>query len=178
MSIFKIVFAGPVGSGKSTAIKTLSDFDPVESEELASDDVKDMKSHTTVAMDYGAIELDDNTQVHLYGTPGQTRFSFIWSIVKENSIGTILLIDHTYAMEAEEIMEYLLTFDDGATPLIVGLTKSANRINQNEAQIKAQLKSLGKYYPFISIDPRSKQDLQKAILLLTSIHLSSLAHHD
>jgi uncharacterized protein len=173
MAIFKIVFAGPVGAGKSTAIKTLSDFDPVESEELASDDVKNMKSHTTVAMDYGAIELDDGTQIHLYGTPGQTRFSFIWSIVKENS-GTILLIDHTYRMDAEEIMEYLLTFDDGVTPLIVGLSKSSNRINDNEQFIKDQFKSLGKYYPTISIDPRSKNDLQKAVLLLTSIHLASV----
>ena len=174
MSIFKIVFAGPVGSGKSTAIKTLSDFDPVESEELASDDVRNMKSHTTVAMDYGAIELDDGTQIHLYGTPGQARFSFIWSIVKENAIGTILLIDHTYRMATEEIMEYLLAFDDGVTPLIVGLSKSPTRINDNEQFIKEQFKSLGKYYPVISIDPRSKRDLQKAVLLLTCIHLASV----
>lgn len=174
MPMFKIVFAGPVGSGKSTAIKTLSDFEPVESEELASDAVKDMKSHTTVAMDYGGIELDRDTQIHLYGTPGQTRFSFIWSIVKENAIGTILLIDHTYRITADELMEYLLTFDDGATPLVVGITKATGRINDNEAYIKEQFRSLGKYFPTISIDPRSKEDLKKAVLLLTSIHLAAV----
>ena len=174
MAIFKIVFAGPVGAGKSTAIKTLSDFDPVESEELASDDVRSMKTHTTVAMDYGAIVLGDGSQVHLYGTPGQTRFSFIWSIVKENAIGTILLIDHTYEMTSDEIMEYLLTFDDGSAPLIVGITKSPDRVNRNEQRLKDQFRAMGKYYPLISIDPRNRRDLERAVLLLTNIHLAAL----
>ena len=50
-NIYKIVFAGPVGAGKTTAIKSLSDIEVVSTDARATDDVKLMKATTTVAMD-------------------------------------------------------------------------------------------------------------------------------
>jgi hypothetical protein len=38
------------------------------------------KDQTTVAMDYGVLALDGGVQLHLYGTPGQERFSFMWDM--------------------------------------------------------------------------------------------------
>ncbi len=75
---YKIIFAGPVGAGKTQAIRSLSDKEVVTTEELASDDVKMMKKTTTVAMDYGIMKLPTGEQVRLYGTPGQKRFDFMW----------------------------------------------------------------------------------------------------
>ena len=49
----------------------------------------------TVAMDYGVIRLDEDTKVHLYGTPGQERFNFMWEILSKGSMGLILLLDNT-----------------------------------------------------------------------------------
>ena len=73
MSVFehKIIFTGPVGSGKSTAIQAYSGVAPVITDVRPTDMTLSMKDHTTVAMDYGMIQLDDETRVHLYGTPGQ-----------------------------------------------------------------------------------------------------------
>lgn len=51
---YKIVFAGPVGAGKTTAIQSLSDIEVVSTEARASDVVRQLKSTTTVAMDYGS----------------------------------------------------------------------------------------------------------------------------
>ena len=76
----KIIFTGPVGVGKTTAIAALSDDPPVQTDASASDMTQDRKGHTTVAMDYGVIRLDEHTKVHLYGTPGQERFDFMWII--------------------------------------------------------------------------------------------------
>ena len=56
-NIYKIVFAGPVGAGKTTAIKSLSDIEVVSTDASATDDVKLMKATTTVAMDYGLMRL-------------------------------------------------------------------------------------------------------------------------
>ena len=53
---YKLVFAGPVGAGKTTAIQSLSDIEVVRTEARASDDVKKLKDNTTVAMDYGPDE--------------------------------------------------------------------------------------------------------------------------
>jgi len=61
----KILFAGPVGAGKTTAIASLSDIPPVTTDATASDMTLDRKGHTTVALDYGVLMLDDETKVHL-----------------------------------------------------------------------------------------------------------------
>jgi len=41
MSNYKIIFTGPVGAGKSTAIAALSDVPPVTTDEQASDMTKE-----------------------------------------------------------------------------------------------------------------------------------------
>ena len=93
MQQYKIIFSGPVNAGKTTAIKVLSDIDVVSTEARASDHVKVKKENTTVAMDYGRINLDSETAVHLYGTPGQARFNFMWEILAQGALGLVLLID-------------------------------------------------------------------------------------
>ena len=67
----KIVFTGPMGAGKTTAIRAISDAPPVSTEVANTDQAACAKEMTTVAMDYGQLLLDDGTSVRLYGTPGQ-----------------------------------------------------------------------------------------------------------
>ena len=74
MAQHKIIFAGPVGAGKTTAIGAISDIPPITTDAVASDMTANRKPNTTVAMDYGLMKLDGLERVHLYGTPGQERF--------------------------------------------------------------------------------------------------------
>lgn len=71
MTHYKIIFTGPVGSGKTTAISALSDTPVLNTDEIASDMTRNRKPTTTVAMDFGVMKLDGDDQVLLYGTPGQ-----------------------------------------------------------------------------------------------------------
>ena len=89
---YKLVFAGPVGAGKTTAIKSLSDIEVVTTEASISDGGRAIKPTTTVAMDYGLMKLASGDQVRLYGTPGQKRFDFMWDILSENALGVVLLV--------------------------------------------------------------------------------------
>ena len=80
MSNHKIIFTGPVGAGKTTAISSISDMPPLTTDEAASDMTRNRKSGTTVAMDYGVMNLQASERIHLYGTPGQERFDWsCWS---------------------------------------------------------------------------------------------------
>ena len=55
----KIIFAGPVGAGKTTAIGAISDIAPVTTDARASDMTLNRKDTTTVALDYGVLMLDE-----------------------------------------------------------------------------------------------------------------------
>ena len=66
---YKIVFGGTMGSGKSSAIKALSEIDVLSTEALNTDLESHEKMLTTVGIDYGEITLGDGVKVGLYGTP-------------------------------------------------------------------------------------------------------------
>ncbi|MBZ0290937.1 MAG: ATP/GTP-binding protein [Anaerolineae bacterium] len=94
MSSFKVVVTGPFNSGKTEFIKCISDIPVVSTEKRVTTEDKGIKSETTVAMDYGRVTLNDNT-LYLYGTPGQTRFDFMWEILSGEMDGFIVLVDST-----------------------------------------------------------------------------------
>lgn len=126
--IYKIVFAGSVGAGKTQAIEVLSDKAIVSTEANATDEVKQLKSNTTVAMDYGVMSLDDDMEIQLYGTPGQKRFDFMWEILSENALGFVLLVNAENEDPVSDMLEYLYAFKKivKSTIFIVGLTHAEN----------------------------------------------------
>lgn len=71
----KIIFTGPMGAGKTTAIAAISEIPPISTEVRCTDEAQALKETTTVAMDYGYFTLEDSSRIHLYGTPGQERFN-------------------------------------------------------------------------------------------------------
>ena len=123
-SIYKLVFAGPVGSGKTTAIQTLSDIEVVRTEANASDEVQRLKKTTTVAMDYGLMKLASGDQVRLYGTPGQKRFDFMWDILTENALGLVLMLKASAPDPLADLNGYVTEFREfiDKTALVVGIT--------------------------------------------------------
>lgn len=125
---YKIIIAGPVGAGKTEAIRSLSDKPIVTTEEIASDDVKHMKRTTTVAMDYGVMKLDGGEQVRLYGTPGQRRFDFMWEILSENALGLLLLLNAEEVDPVDDLNYYLDSFMPliKSSALVVGITHAEN----------------------------------------------------
>jgi len=106
----KIVFTGPVGAGKTTAIRALSDIEPISTEQFATDETKDLKEQTTVAMDYGSMMLGSKERIHLYGTPGQKRFDFMWDILSQGSIGLIVLANNRSKDPVNEVIQYIDSF--------------------------------------------------------------------
>lgn len=89
----RVVLFGPMGIGKSTAIRTLCGELAVDCDVENLDQSQSGKATTTVGADYGVIELDDGQQLHLYGSPGQERFSFMREWLMSLAIGAILMID-------------------------------------------------------------------------------------
>jgi len=89
---YKVLVTGPFNAGKTEFTRTISDIPIVTTERRISDHFKTVKDETTVAMDYGQCRLDGDL-FHLYGTPGQPRFDFMWDILSEEMQAFIVLVD-------------------------------------------------------------------------------------
>lgn len=162
---YKIIFSGPVGAGKTTAIHTISDVAPVGTEQRATDDVQQMKEMTTVAMDYGSMKLDDGNFIHLYGTPGQQRFDFMWSILANGAIGLIIVIDHQASDPLADLRHYIDAFADKFPQqnTVVAINKYRDGDALTLEDYHRELMSLGKSMPVLEIDARDKADVATVI---------------
>ncbi len=157
----KIIFTGPVGAGKTTAIAAISDIKPVATDEYASDMTKSRKPQTTVAMDYGLIRLSENERVHLYGTPGQERFDFMWDILTKGGIGLILLLDNTRHDPFQDIRFYTNAFRDfiEKQQMVVGVTRMDLQRKPGLPEYRHYLESLSLQAPVFEVDARSNKDI-------------------
>lgn len=120
----RILFLGPVGAGKTTAIRSISDVDVVDTEVRASDESRLLKPTTTVAMDMGIMQLGDD-RVVLYGAPGQDRFDFMWDILLQQSSAVMLVLDHCAADPVADLARYHAALSRRRTqqlPLLIGVT--------------------------------------------------------
>lgn len=178
-SKYKIIFAGPVGSGKTTAITSISETPPISTNESASDMTAIRKAETTVAMDYGILNLENGDILHLYGTPGQQRFDFMWEILAEGALGLVLLIDNRRENPFGDLSFYLKSFAKlvnetgvviGVTGMDIKNTPTLKSYHEALAKLSGDDEQLIKHrnIPIFEVDARKKRDI--------SIMLEALLH--
>jgi hypothetical protein len=161
MSQYKIIFTGPVGAGKTTAINSISDLPPIKTDAAASDMTKSKKSATTVAMDYGVMNLPGGEKLHLYGTPGQERFDFMWDILVTGGIGLVLLLDNTRADPFVDMKFFLDAFSKfiGDTAVAIGVTQMDVSAKPTINDYQVQLGGMGLKLPVFAVDARVRNDV-------------------
>ncbi|MCK5881809.1 MAG: ATP/GTP-binding protein [Sinobacterium sp.] len=171
MEQYKIIFSGPVGAGKTSAIKCISDIEVVSTEAKASDEVKKIKEKTTVAMDYGQVVLDETSKIHLYGTPGQARFDFMWEILSEGALGLVIIIDASAPKPLDDLHFYLDAFSSliNKTAVVIGLSRGDVNPQCTLKEFQLHLSKKNVSAAIFEVDARSKQDVQ---LLMQALLLS------
>lgn len=162
---YKLIVAGPVGAGKTEAIRSLSDKGVVTTEEVASDEVKHKKRTTTVAMDYGVMKLDGGEQVRLYGTPGQRRFDFMWEILSENALGLVLLLSATEPDPVADLHYYLDSFKPliQSSALVVGITHAEEMPWDLHEKLSQTLIERGIIANVTVVDARDREQMQALV---------------
>ena len=167
----KIIFSGPVGAGKTTAIGAISDELPVSTDVQATDSTRELKNSTTVGLDYSYIQLEDGKRVHLYGTPGQERFNFMWKILTRGGIGLVLLIPNDHQDPVGQMEFYLDSFAEyiEQTAVVIGITRTGVNDNAELADYQNKLFERQQIYPVFEVDARSGDDVGTLIHALLAI---------
>lgn len=167
----KIIFTGPVGVGKTTAINAISDGETLSTEAQATDETLELKNNTTVAMDYGTLSLDGGGMIHLYGTPGQDRFDFMWDILTESGIGLVLLLDNTREDPLEDMTHYLNAFKNfiNDREVVIGVNRYGEKNRPGLYSYHTRLQEMGMSSPVFEVDSRKKDDVKVLLLALLAM---------
>ncbi len=166
---YKVIITGPVGSGKTTAVNSLSDRNAMLTDAVVSDAdqmTKKRKKTTTVAMDYDVIRLDDH-MVHVYGTPGQERFDFMWDILSQGMLGFVVMVDSTKPETFREAKRILETFESYAsTPYVVAANKQdvEDAWEPEDLRIILRLKPNVKILPCVATDKETVKNVLLELL--------------
>lgn len=174
---YKIVFGGTMGAGKTTAIQVLSEVPVLNTETMNTDADAHHKLKTTVGIDYGEITLDEGLKIGLYGTPGQDRFNFIWSVICQGAIGTIILIDHATSNPLIDLEHYVNAFKPYTDNIVVGITHIDRKLERTTSIYREWLKEHHSHFPLFLIDARQQDDvllLVEALIATIEVNLEKI----
>lgn len=169
MEIMRMVVTGPVGAGKSTFIRSVSEIETVDTDRKATDETSLLKQRTTVAFDFGRLQFNPDMALHLYGTPGQERFDFIWDMLIRKAHAYILLVAAHRPGEFRHARRVISYMDQRAQiPMIIGLTHMDCPGAWSEENIIA---ALGYYDhntqpPAVLVNPNEMSSVANAIISL------------
>ncbi|MFJ3379111.1 GTP-binding protein [Curtobacterium sp. NPDC090217] len=167
-----ILFAGPMGAGKTTAIEALSEVPVVRTEAANTDRETADKATTTVALDYGEITVGDVDKVRLYGIPGQRRFDFMWQILKDRARGLVVLVNADAPDPVASMLEFIEEFRDlhDRGGVVVGVTRADVVGGTSTAAFSDALSAAHPemLVPVFTVDPREPEQMTTVLLTLVA----------
>ncbi|MFY1673854.1 GTP-binding protein [Plantactinospora sp. WMMB334] len=166
----KVLIAGGFGVGKTTMVGSVSETQPLRTEELLTeqgvgiDDIAgvEKKNTTTVAMDFGRITIRQDLVLYLFGTPGQDRFWFIWDELTLGALGAVVLADTRRLADCFPSVDY---FEEHGTPFIVAVNCFEGARQYSLDEVKLAL-ALDPDVPVMLCDARKKDSSKEVLITL------------
>lgn len=173
MKEYKILITGTMGAGKTTAIGVISDTAPITTD-VTNNDRGHIKEKTTVGMDFGTVQLDSGDRLRIFGTPGQERFDFLWSVLAKNALGIIILVDNSRSNPLKDLDKYLAGFASELqnTACVIGVGRTETHPKPSLDDYSDHLFAHKQLVPIIPVDVRKRTDV---LLLIDSLLMQAEA---
>lgn len=166
--ITQVVFVGPYGVGKTTAVRTLSDVPVLTTESNTSMQQSrqvPLKPTTTVGIDYGEWTDGSGHRHALIGTPGQTRFSAMRRTALVADAAVVLWLYGNRRERLTDADQWLtrLGFETELSRVVVAVT----RIELGDGPELADYRTVAdKHYPgmpVLAADPRGRLHVARVV---------------
>jgi uncharacterized protein len=175
----KVLVAGGFGVGKTTMVGALSEIPPVSTEQeltSLSEGVDDLtkvqgKQTTTVAMDFGRLTVDESMILYVFGTPGQSRFWFMWDELTVGAVGAVVMVDLRRVDDCFPAIDF---FENRRMPFVVAI----NEFDQSDAFTDDHIREslvLPADCPVVRLDARETDSCKAALVALVEHALARSA---
>ncbi|MFJ7590939.1 GTP-binding protein [Streptomyces sp. NPDC097617] len=174
----KILIVGHFGVGKTTCIGSLSEIEPLRTEEeiteasVGFDDLSGTpdKKTTTVAMDFGRLTLSDTLVLYLFGTPGQERFKEMWEELSRGALGALVLVDPERLHESFPVLDLVERF---GLAYAIAVNHFEGATNYPLDEVREAL-NLTAETPVVECDVRDERSSARALITLATHLMSQL----
>ncbi len=174
MRHYKVVITGPFAAGKTTFINTITEIAPIQTEARTTiPNEASVKDTTTVAMDFGRITVDEENVLHIFGTPGQFRFNYMWSILARDAIGVILLIDSSDRSTFNDAIDMLNFFRVKTNaPIVIALNHFGEKEHVTGEELRGKFQ-IPEKIPILDCDAADRESVKGVLLYLLRLIMES-----
>jgi signal recognition particle receptor subunit beta len=120
------------------------------------------KTTTTVAMDFGRVTVDESMVLYLFGTPGQSRFWFMWDELARGAVGAVVLVDLRRIDGCFPAIDY---FENRGLPFVVALNSFPDTAGVDDETVRDAL-AVPAGCPLVHVDARDDASCTRALIVL------------